>query len=74
MAARSKDTPDLFAQTALDPVESATGYAKLSSQPPDTGLISAASPGKSDNSASKKRPVSIFQWMFFSALPSNSMN
>jgi len=28
MAARSKDTPDLFADTALDPVESATGYEK----------------------------------------------
>ena len=26
MAARSKDTPDLFADTPLDPVESATGY------------------------------------------------
>ena len=26
MAARSKDTPDLFEETALDPVESATGY------------------------------------------------
>ena len=40
MAARSKDTPDFFAQTALDPVESATGYAKPSSQSPDTGPLS----------------------------------
>ena len=28
MAARSKDTPDIFADTVLDPVESATGYEK----------------------------------------------
>ena len=74
MAARSKGTPDLFSQTALDPVESATGYGRSSSQPPDTGPVSASSPGKSDNSASKKRPVSIFLWMYFSALPSNSMS
>ena len=31
MAARSKDTPDLFADTPLDPVESATGYQSPSS-------------------------------------------
>ena len=55
MAARSKDTPDLFAETALDPVESATGYAKPSSQPPNTGPISASSPGEADNSVSKKK-------------------
>ena len=55
MAARSKGTPDLFAQTALDPVESATGYGRSSSQPPDTGSVSASSPGKSDNAASKRK-------------------
>ena len=55
MAAKRKDTPDFFAQTALDPVESATGYAKPSSQSPDTGPLSDLSPGKADNSASKKK-------------------
>ena len=34
MAARSKDTPDLFADTTLDPVESATGYEGASHAPP----------------------------------------
>ena len=33
MAARSKDKPDFFAQTALDPVESATGYESPSPSP-----------------------------------------
>jgi len=55
MAAKRKDTPDFFAQTALDPVESATGYEIPSSQSPDTGPLSAASPGKADNAASKKK-------------------
>jgi len=55
MAARSKDTPDLFADTALDPVESATGYGQPSSQSPDTGPLSASSQAKSNNSASKKK-------------------
>ncbi|MEE4262903.1 MAG: hypothetical protein V2I56_09440 [Desulfobacteraceae bacterium] len=55
MAARSKDTPDLFADSALDPVESATGYGQPSSQSQDTGPLSASSPGKSDNPASKKK-------------------
>jgi hypothetical protein len=30
MATRTKDVPDLFADTSLDPVESATGYQKPS--------------------------------------------
>jgi len=34
MAARSKDTPDLFADSALDPVESATGYGNSPLSPP----------------------------------------
>ena len=34
MAARSKDTPDLFADTALDPVESAIGYGSPPPSPP----------------------------------------
>jgi len=55
MAARSKDTPDLFADSALDPVESATGYGQPSSQSQDTGQRSASSPGKSDNPAPKKK-------------------
>jgi len=44
MAARSKDTPDLFEETTLDPVESATGYG-----------ISSPSPRRSLNTASKKK-------------------
>jgi hypothetical protein len=34
MATRSKDTPDLFADTSPDPVESATGYQGPSPSPP----------------------------------------
>jgi hypothetical protein len=34
MATRRKDVPDLFADTSLDPVESATGYRKTSSASP----------------------------------------
>mgnify|MGYP001820187218 CR=1 FL=1 len=44
MASRSKDTPDLFADTALDPVESATGYGSPSPSPP----------GATNNTAKKK--------------------
>jgi hypothetical protein len=44
MAARSKDTPDLFADTTLDPVESATGYGN----PPP-------SPQRSIGTAAKKK-------------------
>ncbi len=55
MAARSKDTPDLFADTALDPVESATGYGRSLSQSNDTGPFSVSSPGLADNSVSKKK-------------------
>jgi len=55
MAAKRKDTPDFFAQTALDPVESATGYEKPSFQSPDTGPLSDSSPDMSDSSASKKK-------------------
>ena len=44
MAARSKDTPDLFADTALDPVESATGYGNPSPSP--KGSINTASKKK----------------------------
>ncbi len=33
MATRSKNTPDLFGETSLDPVESATGYEKPSPSP-----------------------------------------
>ena len=41
MAARSKDTPDLFADTPLDPVESATGY-QGPSPPPQRSSSTAA--------------------------------
>ena len=34
MAPRSKDTPDLFADSALDPVESATGFESRPLSPP----------------------------------------
>jgi hypothetical protein len=44
MTARSKDTPDLFAETSLDPVKSATGYEKPS-----------PSPQRFINTASKKK-------------------
>ena len=44
MAARIKDTPDIFADTPLDPVESATGY-----QNP------ASLPSKSSTTAAKKK-------------------
>jgi hypothetical protein len=37
MAARSKDTPDLFADTALDPVESAIGRQSLSPSQKSSG-------------------------------------
>ena len=55
MAAKRKDTPDFFAQTALDPVESATGYEKPSYQSPGTGPLLGSSPDMSDNSTSKKK-------------------
>lgn len=41
MAARSKDTPDLFADTPLDPVESATGYQGPASHPSKPGRAAA---------------------------------
>lgn len=41
MATRSKDVPDLFADTSLDPVESATGYHKPSS-PSQSAVNTAA--------------------------------
>jgi len=44
MAVRSKNTPDLFAETTLDPVESATGSEKPSQ-----------SPRRSVNNAPKKK-------------------
>ena len=44
MAIRSKDSPDLFADHSLDPVESAIGYQKPS-----------PSPKRSVNNASKKK-------------------
>ena len=44
MAARSKDTPDLFADSVLDPVESATGYKKRHANLP--GSISATTKKK----------------------------
>ncbi|UCD32659.1 MAG: hypothetical protein JSV38_01815 [Desulfobacterales bacterium] len=37
MAARSKDTPDLFSDTPLDPMESATGYPLPASHPSKPG-------------------------------------
>ena len=36
MAARRKDTPDIFADTELDPVESATGSASPPQAPPNS--------------------------------------
>ena len=55
MAARSKNTPDLFADTALDPVESATGYEKPLTKSPGTGPLSGTSPGLAGNATSKKK-------------------
>ena len=55
MAARRKDTPDLFAETALDPVESATGYRTPPSAPPSPETPAAASVAKPDNPAHKKK-------------------
>ncbi len=55
MAARSKDTPDLFADTALDPVESATGYGKPPARSKDTGPPSAARSGLTDSATTKKK-------------------
>jgi hypothetical protein len=55
MAARSKDTPDLFAETALDPVESATGYRKPASPPPNPGSLATSSAGKPDSPSLKKK-------------------
>ena len=44
MATRRKDVPDLFADTPLDPVESATGYQKPS--PPSQSAVSTAAKKK----------------------------
>ena len=44
MATRRKDLPDLFADTALDPVESATGHRKPS--PPSQRAVSTAAKKK----------------------------
>jgi hypothetical protein len=55
MAARSKDTPDLFADTPLDPVESATGYGKPLAQYKETGSLSAARSGLTDSATAKKK-------------------
>ena len=55
MAARRKDTPDLFAETALDPVESATGYRRSAAAPPSPEAPAAASVAKPVNSALKKK-------------------
>jgi len=55
MAARRKDTPDLFAETALDPVETATGYRTPASAPPNPEAPAAASVSKPVNSALKKK-------------------
>ena len=41
MATRSKETPDLFADTPLDPVESAIGFQSQSS-PPQKAIKTAA--------------------------------
>jgi hypothetical protein len=55
MAARRKDTPDLFAETSLDPVESATGYGKSPSQSQQLEPSTPSSAGKSTHPASKKK-------------------
>ena len=55
MAARKKDTPDLFADTALDPVESATGYGNPSSQTQKPEPFKAALAEKPARAASKKK-------------------
>ena len=44
MATRKKNLPDLFADSALDPVESATGYQKP--PPPSQRAVNAASKKK----------------------------
>ena len=44
MATRRKNLPDLFADSALDPVESATGYQKP--PPPSQRAVNAASKKK----------------------------
>ena len=43
MAASRKDTPDLFADSALDPIESATGYE---SAPPPSRRTAGPAPKK----------------------------
>ena len=55
MAARKKDTPDLFADTALDPVESATGYGNPSSQIQKPESFNAPLAEKPTGAASKKK-------------------
>ncbi len=55
MAPRRKDIPDLFAESALDPVESATGFEKPSSRPLNPGPFNTSTAEKSSNAASKKK-------------------
>ena len=55
MAARRKDTPDLFAETPLDPVESATGYRTPASAPLNPGSPSTPAVGRPDSPAPKKK-------------------
>ncbi len=55
MAARRKDIPDLFAESALDPIESATGFEEPSSQRPDPEPFNTPGAQKSSTAASKKK-------------------
>jgi hypothetical protein len=55
MAARRKNTPDLFAETPLDAVESATGYGTPASPPPNPGPLSTSPAGRPDSPSSKKK-------------------
>ena len=55
MTASRRNTPDFFAETSIDPVESATGRQKPSAQPTDAGSAFRAGPGETLNPLSKKK-------------------
>jgi len=72
MTARPRDIPDLFEDSALDPVETATGRRKPASTAPDPESRPAASTGKPSGATPKKKPDSIYPSMSCSGLPSNT--
>jgi len=55
MTARPRDIPDLFEDSALDPVETATGRRKPASTAPDPESRPAASTGKPSGATPKKK-------------------